>query len=229
MINFLAIIITLCLSSSANEEIRVAHTELKTKNLQNFTLEVDKIYQKLGLSVVNLYLPSPRGIYNFELNKVDALGLRIGSYEQFNSKALKVNVPIIENIKIREWVLKENLEEIKKKSSLTVIAVRGDISPQLYSSKVGLKIDHYVLDADVAVKMLLKGRGDIFITNNLSVKYRSFGKKLAPLNNRFIQENLYHFIHSSKSHLLTKLENEFRSSKNRGLFFKNITSPKKVK
>ncbi|OUR99740.1 hypothetical protein A9Q84_01570 [Halobacteriovorax marinus] len=198
--------------------MRIAYTHLVASRGQFYVEELKDIYERIGISVESLNLPSPRGIYYFETNRVDALGIRIGSYDKFNPDAIKVNVPIFDKVGIREWVLKEDLERVSKNKKNFVVSIRGDIAPKAYSKRMKIKVNHYSLDIQTALQMLKKKRADVLILTDIAVKVSGLYKILVPLNDRVLQDKLYHFIHKSKAHLLSQLEIEFRKSKKEGKF-----------
>lgn len=229
MFKYLILLILISSSIHAKEVMRIAYTDVITKVASFYILEVEDIYKRLGYSVENMILPSPRGLYYFESGNVDALGVRVGSYGNFNPMALKVDVPIMSNIKIREWVLKGRAAHLKTKKKPVVIAVRGNIAPKVYASKMNIKIDNFVLNMETAVKMLKLKRADILILTDIEVKYQKFGRVLTPFNEKDHHEDLFHFIHKSKAHLLKQLESEFRKKKEQGKFILKTRPSKKVK
>jgi len=229
MFKCLILLIMINFSVPASQLVRVAYADIVGSIGQPYIKEVEEIYKRIGVPSETIIVPSSRAVYYFETNRADALGLRVGSYEQLNPNALKVNVPIVENFNTRAWFLRSSHLNIKNKKKPSVIAIRGDIAPEIYSKKMKLKIDNYSLDLEMAVEMLRKKRVDVLIHPELGIKNTKYDKELIPYNNRVHQEKLFHFIQKSNSFLLKKLEAEFINSKNLGKFGPKSKASKKAK
>ncbi len=214
LVVFLGVISSVTFSK---ETVSIVFSERVKAMAQFYLDEIEVIYKKAGIEPIVRTFPEPRALHFFNNSKADALGVKIEEFESHNPNAIKIDAPILKNIKFRAYVLKKDFNRVKTLKKPHVITSVQCLGCKGYSKVNNLKISSYFKRVDTGIKLLQKKRADILIASEVSMKAYSKGL-LVPLNKKVYKSDLYHFISKRKSHLKAILEKEFKAAISRNVF-----------
>jgi hypothetical protein len=231
MFIFTKVVLTLSLffasSSFAAEKVKIAISELINETASFYIDELRIAYKSIGVEPIFSIYPEPRAIYLFESGEVDAIGTRLESYEKINPNSIKINVPIVDAIPFKTFVLKKDLGRVSKLEKPFVLSSISCIGCVEYSKAFKLPINAYVPTLLLAMKMLEMKRADLIITTSLYMSKAPDREKFTVFNDSIYTTKVFHFINKKKSHLQEKLTKQILKAKKRGAFDVNQLNYKK--
>ena len=213
--------------SYAAETVKIAFTDIVNNHAKFYIKEIETIYRKIGVEPIISVYPDSRVSYLFEKGEVDALGEELEIYEEVNSSAIKIDVPILESVPFRLFIMRGKRETISKDKKRFVIATLNCLGCKKFSSMYKVDIDAFVTDYETGLNMLRKGRADMMIATSIIVSKARAASDFTTFNDQKYSPKIYHFISESKKHLQLKLTKEILNAKKRGAF--NISNIGKKK
>ncbi len=219
-IRTLLLLLSLFLSGKtlSKEKVNIVFSETVRDTASFYIEEMVQIYKSIGVEPIVSVYPEARASYLFEIGKVDALGAKIGPYEKVNPDAIKVDVPILDSIPFKIYVLKSDREKILKLKEPFILSTVNCIGCEEFSKIFKSPISAYSTNIQSGLKMLEKGRADLIIAATIFMDKVPGKEKFVPLNEWRYIPKVYHFISSRKLHLKEKLTVEILKAKKRGAF-----------
>ncbi|RSD30295.1 substrate-binding periplasmic protein [Vibrio pectenicida] len=199
-----------CIANGNEDVVRVAigegHKSIAKvpSNRNNVEAYLSQIYAGAKIDVEFIYLPNERAIQSVISGQYDALGLRIDGLEK-EDNIIKVDVPLgsfdVYFLSRGDRFI-NNLDEAKNE---TVIALHG---ARYVEALKHYKKLHLIYSEEQAALMLTKGRADLWLAPIPSYQLIKDTYPNIKISSPIVsKENVYHYIHSSQTHLLERLEN----------------------
>ena len=164
---------------------------------------LSQIYKEANIDVEFVYLPNERAIQSVISGQYDALGLRVDGLDK-EDNLIKVDVPLgsfdVYFISRGDRFI-NTLEEAQNE---TVVAIHG--ARYIEALKQYKKL-HLIHSEKQAALMLIGGRADLWLAPLPSYQLvKDIYPEIKISSPVVAKENVYHYIHSSKAHLLERLE-----------------------
>lgn len=213
------LILYLFISSScfSKETVSIVFSE-RVSNVAHFFMdEIEKIYTNLGINPKIKIFPESRALHLFRNSKVDAVGVKIEEFEDLDQSTMKVNVPVLKNLKFKIYVLKKDIERVRKLKNPYIITSKECLGCIEFAKNFKVRVSSYIKEVQTGLRLLELKRADLMIASEVTVNSYSKGMYV-PYDNKVFKSDLYHFISKRKGHLKKSLEEEFKRAVKRNAF-----------